>query len=39
MTGPALAGQFVTAWLFGLSALISIINPLGGALILHGLTR
>ncbi|WP_237216117.1 MarC family protein [Falsiroseomonas oryziterrae] len=35
----ALAAELFAVWLFGFSALISIINPLGGALVFHGMTR
>jgi multiple antibiotic resistance protein len=39
VSGLAPAGDLFAAWLFGYSALISIINPLGGALVFHGMTR
>jgi multiple antibiotic resistance protein len=39
MSNLAVAGDILGAWLFGYSALISIINPLGGALVFHGMTR
>ena len=39
MISLSLAGELFAAWLFGYSALISIINPLGGALVFHGMTR
>jgi multiple antibiotic resistance protein len=39
MSSLAVAGDLFAAWLFGYSALISIINPLGGALVFHGMTR
>jgi multiple antibiotic resistance protein len=39
MTGNAgMAADLLAAWLFGYSALISIINPLGGALVFNGMT-
>jgi multiple antibiotic resistance protein len=31
--------RLLSAWLFGYSALISIINPLGGALVFHSMTQ
>jgi len=34
-----IAAELFAAWLFGFSALISIINPLGGALVFQGMTR
>lgn len=34
-----LLAQLISTWLFGYSALISIINPLGGALVFHGMTQ
>ncbi|MEN0072869.1 MAG: MarC family protein [Paracraurococcus sp.] len=34
-----LTAQLISAWLFGYSALFSIINPLGGALAFHGMTQ
>lgn len=34
-----LLAKLLAAWLFGYSALISIINPLGGALVFHGMTQ
>ena len=39
MTAAAIFGDLFAAWLFGFSALISIINPPAGALIFHGMTR
>ena len=39
MTASAIFGDLFAAWLFGFSALISIINPPAGALIFHGMTR
>ena len=39
MTAAAIFGELFAAWLFGFSALISIINPPAGALIFHGMTR
>lgn len=40
MNGDGLPiGSMIAAWLFGYSALISIINPLGGALVFHGMTQ
>lgn len=34
-----LVARLLSDWLFGYSALISIINPLGGALVFHGMTQ
>jgi multiple antibiotic resistance protein len=34
-----LIAKLLSAWLFGYSALISIINPLGGVLVFHGMTE
>ena len=34
-----LLAQMLSAWLFGYSALLSIINPPAGALIFHGMTQ
>jgi multiple antibiotic resistance protein len=34
-----LLAKLLSAWLFGYTALISIINPLGGALVFHGMTQ
>jgi multiple antibiotic resistance protein len=39
VTGSTLAAELFAAWLLGFSALISIINPLGGALVFQGMTR
>ena len=39
MIASAIFGELFAAWLFGFSALISIINPPAGALIFHGMTR
>jgi multiple antibiotic resistance protein len=34
-----LIARLLSAWLFGYSALISIINPFAGALVFHGMTQ
>ncbi|WP_205963438.1 MarC family protein [Roseicella aquatilis] len=34
-----LLAKLLSAWLFGYTALISIINPFGGALVFHGMTQ
>jgi len=39
MADTSLPVQLLTAWLFGYSALFSIINPPAGALIFHGMTK
>jgi multiple antibiotic resistance protein len=39
MAETSLPIQLLTAWLFGYSALFSIINPPAGALIFHGMTQ
>ena len=39
MAETSLPVQLLTAWLFGYSALFSIINPPAGALIFHGMTK